>query len=58
MKLRQIEESEQNEKITDGYRERLKDIEKQISSLNRSFKTEADRETIEKKQKIRLPTIF
>ncbi|MCH5340017.1 MAG: hypothetical protein J1E01_00985 [Acetatifactor sp.] len=52
MKLRQIEESEQDEKITDGYRERLKDIEKQISSLNRSFKTEADRETIEKEQKI------
>ena len=50
MKLRQIEESEQNEKITDGYRERLKDIEKQILSLNRSFKTEADQETIEKEQ--------
>ena len=52
MKLRQIEESEQNEKITDEYHERLKDIEKQISSLNKSFKTEVDRETIEKEQLI------
>ena len=50
MKLRQIEESEQNEKIADRYHEQLKDIEKQILSLNRSYKTEADRETIEKEQ--------
>ena len=52
MKLRQIEESEQSEKITDSYREQLKDIEKRINSLNKSFKTDADRETIEKEQKV------
>ena len=52
MKLRQIEESEQNKKIADRYHEQLKDIEEQISSLNRSYKTEVDRETIEKEQMI------
>ena len=52
MMLRRNEESEQSEKITDGYREQLKDIEKQISSLNRSFLTKADRETIEKEQEV------
>lgn len=52
MKLRQIEESEQNAKITDSYREQLKDIEKRIYSLNKSFKTDSDRETIEKEQKV------
>ncbi|MCH5344712.1 MAG: hypothetical protein J1E64_11795 [Acetatifactor sp.] len=50
--LRRIEETEQNDKTMDGYREQLTEIEKKISSLNRSFKTEADRETIEKEQEI------
>ena len=52
MMLRWNEESEQSEKITDGYREQLQDIEKYISSLNSSFKTEADGETIEKEQEV------
>ena len=50
--LRRNEESEQSEKITDGYREQLQDIEKYISSLNGSFKTKADQETIEKEQEV------
>lgn len=50
--LRRDEESEQNEKITDGYREQIKNIQKEINSLNRSFKTEATKETIEKEQKV------
>lgn len=54
MMLRRNEESEQNEKITDGYREQLQDIEKQINSLNRSwsFNTKVDKETIEKEQQV------
>ena len=52
MMLRQIEASEQSEKTIDTYHEQLKDIEKQISSLNRSFMTEADKETIEKEQDV------
>lgn len=50
--LRRIEETEQNDKTMDGYREQLTEIEKKISDLNRSFKAEADRETIEKEQEI------
>lgn len=50
--LRRDEESEQNEKITDGYREQLKNIQREINSLNRSFKTEAVKETIEKEQEV------
>ena len=50
--LRRNEESEQSKKITDGYREQLQDIEKYISSLNGSFKTKADQETIEKEQEV------
>ena len=50
--LRRDEESEKKEKITDGYREQLKNIQREIDSLNRSFKTEATKETIEKEQKV------
>lgn len=50
--LRRNEESEQSEKIADGYREQLQDIEKYISSLNGSFRTKADKETIEKEQEV------
>ena len=50
--LRRSEESEQSERIKDGYREQLQDIEKYISSLNGSFTTKADQETIEKEQEV------
>lgn len=52
MMLRQIGESEQDQKITDGYHEQLRDIEKEIVSLNRTNLTKADKETIEKEQEI------
>ena len=45
--LRQDEESEQNEKIIEGYRGQLRDIQKQITSINRSFSKETNREIIE-----------
>ena len=44
--LRQDEESEQNEKTLEGYREQLGDIQKQITSINRSFSKETNKEII------------
>ena len=52
MMLRQIEASERNEKTIDEYHEQLRDIEEKLNSLNRSFKTKADTETIEKEQEV------
>lgn len=45
--LRQDEESERNEKIIEGYHEQLRDIQKQITSINSSFSKETNREIIE-----------
>lgn len=47
MMLRQIEASERSEKTVNEYHEQLSDIEKRISSLNGSFKAEADKDTIQ-----------
>lgn len=50
--FRRQEEDEQNKHIADGYREQLEKIEKTMDSLNHSYKTEADTETIEKEQEV------
>lgn len=53
MLLRQCEENDQSEKTIDEYREQLKDIENQITSLNKAYGKEATRDIIDKEQKIR-----
>lgn len=54
MLLRQQRESELNEDIKNGYREKLTEIEKTIGSLNSSFHKKKDmEETIEKEQEVR-----
>lgn len=50
--LRRDEESEQNKKITDGYREQLNNIQKEIRSLNKSYTASASKETVEKEQAV------
>lgn len=50
--FRRQEEVEQNKHTADGYREQLEKIEKTMDSLNHSYKTEADTETIEKEQEV------
>ena len=55
--LRRDEESELSEKITEGYREQLENIQKELKSLNSSFsagtfKKVIEKETIEKEQEV------
>lgn len=50
--LRQNKEAAQNEKTMEGYREKLKDINKELDALNKSFNRSPDKETIEKEQEL------
>lgn len=50
--FRRKEEAEQNKHSAEGYREQLEKIEQTIDSCNRSYKTDADKETIEKEQEV------
>ncbi len=53
MLLRRQEEAEQDQKWKEGYREKLGEIDKQISDLNSSYHTKKDKdETIEKQQQV------
>ena len=50
--LRQSEEAAQTQKTMDMYREKLRDINKELDSINRSFNRNPDKETIEKQQEL------